>query len=255
MKLKPKMPEQCCPGHNRNRIEIAAVASLRIRAEDPKRFKPREIEIASAVLEKLPPGAPLPVIVNDKGEVLLGHIFVEAARKRGVEWIVVTRHKGMSEIEEKQFVVSINELLAKGSWDPAGLETWIREFEASIEDFSHLSLGFDNGELDRILGVGTRIAGLGGDADDVPPRQAVAVSRRGMIWQAGRHLIMCGSATDTQDFLRLLAGHLAVMTITDPPFGCKIDGFVSMKGKHADFLEGAGEKSPEELEEFFIGLA
>ena len=251
MKLKPNQSGQCCPDHNRNRIEVAAVASIRFRTGDPKRFSQREIEIAVAVLARQPEGAPLPVIVNDRGEILVGHIFVEAARKLGIEWIAVMRHEGMSELEEKHYSIAISQLLTKGRWDPVGLESWIREFEAGLGDFSHITIGFDNGELDRILGLPKKI---GGDADEVPPLRSLSVSRRGTIWQAGNHLVICGSAADAGDIGRLMAGHVASMTITDPPFGCKIDGFVSKKGKHANFVEGAGDMSPDELEAFFLAF-
>ena len=255
MKLKPNQPGQHCPGHNRSRIEGMEVSSLSFRPGDPKRFSKREIELAMIAQDKLPDGTPLPVIVNDRGEVLVGHIFVEAARKLGIEQIAVMRHEGMSELEEKHYSIAINQLLARGSWDPTDLEVLIREFEAGLEDFSHLSIGFDNGELDRILGIPKMIAGTGGDADAVPPLLPYAVSRRGMIWMAGSHLIMCGSATGAGDFARLMAGLVAVMAIVDPPFGCIGDGFISKKGRHRNFVEGAGDKSPEELEAFFLAFA
>src|SRR5690606_7870364 len=121
MKINPNQPGQHCPGHNRNRIESVAVADLSFRPGDPKRFSKREIELAEAVQEKLPEGAPLPIIVNDRGQVLAGHIFVEAAQKLGIERIMVIRHEGMSELEEKSYAIAINQLLARGSWDPTDL--------------------------------------------------------------------------------------------------------------------------------------
>jgi len=44
---------------------------------------------------------------------------------------------------------------------------------------------------------------------------------------------------------------MAAVAIPDSLFGCKIDGFASKKGKHRDFIEGAGDKSPQEQEAFF----
>ncbi|MXO70260.1 DNA modification methylase [Alteraurantiacibacter buctensis] len=255
MKLKPNQPEECFSGHNHTRLEGAAVSCLRVRPGDPKRFSKRDFEIAMAVMGRLPAGAPLPIVVNENGEILVGHLFVEAARRLGKEWVTVTRHAGMSEVEAKKYTIAIDQLLSKGSLDPIDLSAWIREFEVGIENFDHLSIGFDNGELDRILGIPNKIAAMGSDADVVPPVQPRAVSRPGMIWLLGRHRIMCGSATSMEDVAQLMAGHKAAMAITDPPFGCKVDGFVSKKGKHADFVEGAGDKSPHELEAFFSAFA
>ena len=76
-----------------------------------------------------------------------------------------------------------------------------------------------------------------------------------MLWGLGRHRLLVGDATSTDDFKRLMDGKVADMTITDPPFGCPVDGFVSKKGKHRDFVEGAGDKTPEQLEGFFGAFA
>ncbi|MCZ8324672.1 MAG: DNA modification methylase [Sphingomonadaceae bacterium] len=252
MKLNQNHAESAAVGHNRSRIELVPVAVLKVREGDPRRYSPRDIELAQAALRQLPVGVPLPVVVNAEGEILVGGLFVAAARKLEIKNLAVIHHEGLSEIEEKQYSVAINQLLSKGEWDPVALEAWVREFEAGLEDFSHLALGFDNGELDNILGMAGALAGGGGD--EAPPLETNAVSRVGMTWLAGRHRVMCGSATSPGDMSRLMAGHLAAMAITDPPYGCKVDGFVSKKGKHRDFVEGAGEMRPDELGDFFLGF-
>ena len=241
-------------GHNRSRIEHVPVSALKVRDGDPRRYLSRDIELAQTVLRQLPPGVPLPVVVNTASEVLVGSLFVAAAQKLGINHLDVIRHEGLSEIEEKQYSVAINQLLSKGEWDPLALEAWIREFEAGLEDFSHLTLGFGNGELDNILGMSMAIAG-GGEEDEVPLLATQAVSRPGITWLLGRHRLMCGSATSPEDMKCLMAGNFAAMAITDPPYGCKVDGFVLKKGKHRDFVEGAGDKRPDELGDFFLGFS
>lgn len=241
-------------GHNRSRIEQVPVTGLKVREGDPRRYSPRDIDLAEAVLRQLPADVPLPVVVNPLGEILVGGLFVAAARKTGIKTLHIIQHEGLSDIEEKQYSVAINQLLSKGEWDPRGLEAWIREFEVGLVDFSHLTLGFDNGELDRVLGMSMASVSVG-EEDQVPLPAAIAVTQSGMTWLAGRHRVMCGSATSPDQMNCLMAGHLAAMAMTDPPFGCKIDGFVAKKGKHRDFLEGAGEKGSGALEAFFSGFS
>lgn len=254
MKLEPNHVEEIGVGHNRSRIERVAVSALRGREGDPRKYSDRDIELAQAVLRQLPVGVPLPVVVNTTGEILVGGLFVAAARKLGIKHLEVVRHEGLTEIEEKQYAVAINQLVTRGEWDPVALEAWVRELEAGLEDFSHLALGFDNGELDKVLGISRSIA-AGGDDDEVPDPELQAVTRPGMTWLLGQHRVMCGSATSWDDMARLLAGQRVTMAIIDPPYGCKVDGFVSRKGKHRDFVEGAGDKQPEELAAFFLGFA
>ena len=237
-------------GHNRTSIERVVLSRVQRRDGDPRIFPTRDIELAVNVIMKLPDGAPLPIFLNEQNEILLGGIFVEAARKLGLKSILVTRHSGMTDIEQKHYSVAINQLLTKGEWDPLSLGEWVREFELGIEDFSQAAIGFANGELDKVLGL----AGLGLDLDGedaIPPVSPKPVSTLGMILLAGRHRVMVGSATSEHDMDLLMAGKAADAVITDSPFGCKIDGFASTKGKHRDFVEGAGDKSREELAAFF----
>ena len=158
MKQNPNHTESAGAGHNRSRIELVPVAVLKVREGDPRRYSPRDIELAQAALRQLPVGVPLPVVVNAEGEILVGGLFVAAARKLEIKNLAVIHHEGLSEIEEKQYSVAINQLLSKGEWDPVALEAWVREFEAGLEDFSHLALGFDNGVNRRSIGTPYRRA-------------------------------------------------------------------------------------------------
>lgn len=204
------------------------------------------------VLRNLPEDVPLPVVVNGECAILVGHIFVEAARRLGMERLLIMRKEGLTVLQEKQYSIAVTQLLRKGSWDPTDLEPYIREFEDGLVDFSHVLIGFDNGELDKLLGIPKKIAD--GEADSVPKVRPLAVSREGMLWQAGQHLIMCGDAANADHFAKLMAGCVGKIALTDPPFGCKIDGFVAKKGKHRDFVQGAGEMSEQELETLFHGF-
>lgn len=255
MQSTPKqIPEAGRPGHNSTRLLEAALSALKVRPGDPRRYPPAEVERAVAVVPSLPQGVPFPVVVNEQREVLVGGLFVEAARKIGLERVLVIMHAGLTELEEKQYSIAINQLLSRGEWDPSALDVWIRELDAGLDDFSHVTVGFTNGELDRILGMANEITGGSEAADSVPALQPAAVSKRGMLWQLGRHWVMVGDATSREDLDRLLMGTPANMVITDPPFGCPVDGFVSKRGLHRDFVQGAGEMSQKELSEFFLAF-
>lgn len=169
-------------GHNSAWIESIIVARLWNRKGDPWRGSDREIEIAMEVLRNLPEDVPLPVVVNGECAILVGHIFVEAARRLGMERLLIMRKEGLTVLQEKQYSIAVTQLLRKGSWDPTDLEPYIREFEDGLVDFSHVLIGFDNGELDKLLGIPKKIAD--GEADSVPKVRPLAVSREGMLWQA-----------------------------------------------------------------------
>lgn len=250
MKIRSHPPcEGSLAGHNATHLEQVAPDRLRVRPGDPRRYPEPEIERAVGVVQQLPPGVPLPVIVNDAEETLVGGLFVEAARRLRLPRLWVIRREGLSDLEQKQYSIAVNQLLSRGEWDPGAFDIWLRELEEGLPDFSHTAIGFTNGELDQILGLAEEIAGGGGDT--VPPVQQVAASRPGMLWHLGKHRVLVGDATNTEHLKRLLASSAAKLVITDPPFGCPVDGFVATKGKHRDFVQGAGEMSRDELAEFF----
>jgi DNA modification methylase len=254
MNLETNHSENVGIGHNRNGIEKVPVASLKVREGEPRRYSREDIKVAQGVMQELPVGVPLPVVINAASEILIGGLFVAAAQKLGIKQLEVIRHEGLTDLEEKQYTVAISQLLTKGEWAPLELETWIREFEAGLENFSHLTLGFHNGELDKVLGIPGRLAG-GDDENQIPLLDEKSITRPGMTWLLGSHRIMCGSATCSKDMKTLLAGSVAAAALVDPPFGCKINGFVSKKGTHREFVEGSGEMQPEELADFFRRFA
>lgn len=55
-------------------------------------------------------------------------------------------------------------------------------------------------------------------------------SKRGEIYQLGRHRLMCGDSTDPEDVKKLMGGATADLLITDPPYN------VSYEGKTKDAL-------------------
>ena len=83
------------------------------------------------------------------------------------------------------------------------------------EDVDLGLLGFDEGELDRLL---DGAAEEGEDADEAPEPPADPVSRPGDLWICGQHRVLCGDATVLSDVEAVLGGELADVCFTDPPY-------------------------------------
>src|SRR6266540_6224952 len=82
-------------------------------------------------------------------------------------------------------------------------------------DFDVSLLGFEDEELAALL-AGEQSGLI--DEDEVPETPDTAVSAPGDLWLLGSHRLLCADATDSQCFNRVLAGGLADMVFTDPPF-------------------------------------
>lgn len=233
-------------GHNSATLERVAISTLRKGPKDPRRYSQAELRRAKPVVAKFKDHA-LPIAVGKNGAVLYGEPFVEAARELGISHLLVTRQESLDEQEQLLFSIATNKILSLGSWDGSAMDAVIREFEQHVSNFSSDLLGFAPGELDKLLGASLSLSG----ADDLPTPSTICVSKPGSLWLLNNHRLLCGDATDPETMAQLMEGKLASAAICDPPFGCKIDGFVSKRGKHADFLQAAGEMDADQLQHFF----
>ena len=58
--------------------------------------------------------------------------------------------------------------------------------------------------------------------DDVPEVPKVAKSVRGDLYELGKHRVLCGDSTDSDDVAKLMNGKKADIVFTDPPYGVSI---------------------------------
>jgi hypothetical protein len=76
------------------------------------------------------------------------------------------------------------------------------------------------------------------ETEPVPEPPDEPTSKRGEVYELGRHRLMCGDAVD--DAHRLLDGQGASVLLTDPPYGMSLDtDFSGMKGK-LSFMDNGG---------------
>ena len=113
--------------------------------------------------------------------------------------------------------------------------------------------GFETYEIDGLI---EGVEPLDDDpaADELPEEtpNAPIITRTGDLWILDRNRLHCGDATDEAAFKVLMAGQLAEMVFTDPPYNLPIPGHVGGSGsiKHPNFVMASGEMTEAE----FIGF-
>lgn len=232
---------------NRSGVEQVTVASLLNYSKSPKKFSKDDIARATSFVDRFADHI-MPVMIGNHSEILVGEVIVEAARRLGIKELRVVRQDGLGEPEQLLFSVAASKLLEFGSWDGTTMEAALRDFEAHITDFSHDLIGFGPGELDKLVGR----SGANDLEDVVPKVAATPVSKVGSLWLAAKNRILCGDAKDASTLARLMNGCAAAAAVVDPPFGIKINGIVAKRGAHREFVETSGEKTDEELLDFFV---
>lgn len=157
-----------------------------------------------------------PVLVGADGVIIAGHARLLAARKLGLTEVPVIVLDHLTEAQRRALVIADNRLALNAGWDEEMLRV---EIEALREDDFNLDLlGFGDDELEMLLAEPENVTAGATDEDAVPETPESAVSVSGDVWLLGDHRLLCGDALQLDAVEKVLAGGLADMVFTDPPY-------------------------------------
>ena len=134
----------------------------------------------------------------------------------------------MTEAQKKAYVIADNKLALNAGWDEELLALEIAELDGLNFDLE--LTGFDTKELDHLLGEANKTDGFT-DPDDVPEISETVITQAGDTWTLGSHRLVCADATRLDQVEQAMAGRLADMLLTDPPYN------VDYVGKTKDALK------------------
>lgn len=192
-----------------------------------------------------------PLLIDGSDTIIAGHVIWEAAQRLRLETVPCIAVEHLDEAEIEALSLALNRIEETGSWNIELLgERMIVLESAGIE---LTSTGFTAPEIDQIMLGGCIDSEEGaGEEDEGDSVTSQPVIIEGDLIEMGPHRLLCGDATQNASYEKLLEGHQVQCVISDSPYNCRIEGFVSGLGKHIheDFIEGVGEKSDEEFTDF-----
>ncbi len=157
-----------------------------------------------------------PILAGGDGVVIAGHARLLAARKLGITEVPVIILDHLSESQRRALVIADNRLALNAGWDEEMLRV---ELDALREDDFNLDLlGFGDDELEALLSEPDSDVAGNTDDDAVPETPETAATLVGDVWLLGDHRLLCGDATNLEAVQKVLAGGLADMVFTDPPY-------------------------------------
>ena len=188
-------------------------------ARNPRTHTDEQVaQIAASIAEF---GWTNPVLVGADGVIIAGHARLQAARKLGLSEVPVIVLDHLSEAQRRALVIADNKLALNAGWDEEllrGLLSELREDEFNLE-----VLGFSDEELNALLTEAPDLAEGLTDEDAVPEPLEEPVSRRGDLWILGEHRLLCGDSANREDVDRLMAGEVADLVNTDPPYNVRVE--------------------------------
>lgn len=187
-----------------------------------------------------------PVIVDKDLNIIAGHGRIMAAKEEGITEIPCVFAEHLTEAQKRAYIIADNRLALNAGWDTEMLSVEIAELQGS--DFDIALLGFDDAELNKLLGGMEDIKD--DDFDVESELQKPAISKPGDLWLLGKHRLVCGDSTKSDTFALLMDGKRANLCVTDPPYNVNYEGSAG-KIKNDNM---AGDKFYQFLLEAFINI-
>jgi DNA modification methylase len=157
-----------------------------------------------------------PILVGPDGVLIAGHARLLAARKLRLAEVPVLVLGHLNETQRRALVIADNRLAMNAGWDEEMLRV---ELESLQEDGFDLDIvGFTEEEMEGLLRDPEEATKGQTDEDAVPEAPETAVTVAGDVWILGEHRLLCGDATQLDSVEKVLAGGLADMVFTDPPY-------------------------------------
>lgn len=178
-----------------------------------------------------------PIVVNTyKGReniIIGGHQRYYMEKKTGHETIPCVQVSLPLE-KEQELNLRLNKNNGHWEWDML----------ANFKEDLLAQVGFSADELSDVFKKNMKEA----QEDEAPPadESKPAISKPGVVYQIGRHRLLCGDATKVEDIETLMAGAKADMIFTDPPYN------VDYTGKTKESLKIKNDKFADE--DFFTFL-
>jgi DNA modification methylase len=233
------------------RIEERLIASLTPRRRNPRTHSEKQIRQIADSIETF--GFTNPVLIDSKGTVIAGHGRVRAAKLLGMQAVPTLALEHLTEAQIRAYVIADNKLAENAGWDRDLLAIELQELAELDLGFDLEVIGFETAEIDLLIGdaASSEAPDSADEIAEIDP-EAPVVSRRGDLWSIGPHRLLCGDATDTAAYARLVENRKAQMVFVDPPYNVPIEGHVSGLGraKHAEFAMASGEMSEAEFVAF-----
>lgn len=187
------------------KIEYVPISTIKPYKRNAKLHPQEQIEEIKNSIQTLGFNDPIGVWHD---EIVEGHGRYLAAKQLKMKEVPIIRLDELTDEERRAYALAHNKLTMNSGFDVELLDTELAE----IGTINMTLLGFEEPKQEEIE--------VQEDNFDVePPEEPKA--KYGDLYQLGRHRLMCGDSTRTNDVECLMGGYKADMVFTDPPYGMK----------------------------------
>lgn len=204
------------------KLEYVPIDELKPFAKNPRKISEAGLEKIRRSIEQF--GFANPILVQQGTNVIIaGHQRWKAAKAAGLDRVPVV-YLDMDDETAKAYNIADNRTAEEAEWEPALLS----ELMSELKDigFDLTLTGFEDKEIGEILNWAPD-EGVIVEEDNPPAPPDESITKPGCLWLLGDHRLLCGDATVKADMDKLMAGQLADMVFTDPPYNVDYTGGTS----------------------------
>lgn len=200
------------------------IISVKVGDLVPYKNNPRKNDVAvEKVAESIQRfGFQVPITIDRNNVVVTGHTRLKAAIKLGIPEVPCVVLEDLTPDQIKAFRIVDNKTSEYAEWDFPALALELKDIKMDLSAFE--------------LEVPGDTSGLEEDNFDIKlPKTPRA--KLGDIYELGRHRLLCGDATKTEDVARLVGETAIDLVVTDPPYNVDYEGgtqLTMMNDKQSD---------------------
>jgi DNA modification methylase len=163
-------------------------------------------------------GQQKPIVVNQDGVVVAGNGTLMAAR--ALNWTTIKAIRtNLVGSEATAFAIADNRTAELAEWDESALHQQLAAIAIDDEELL-AATGFDEKQLAKLADANSPEV----IEEEIPEPPANPITQPGDLWLLGKHRLLCGDSTKTEDVERLMNKKQADMVFTDPPYGVNVQG-------------------------------
>ena len=180
-----------------------------------------------------------PIIIDREFNIIAGHGRLMAAKEEGINEVPCVFVDYLTDAQKKAYILADNRMAMDAGWDEELLKIEMEELQNLGYDLGYT--GFDEKELEELFGIDDKEV-KDDDFDLTAALEKASFVERGDIWYVGKHKLMCGDATSSEDVSKLMEDKKANLILTDPPYNVAFKSFDGLtiqndSMKNNDFYE------------------